>query len=79
MRRCMSDRVGTYGGVIPPKGLDFMICLLARFRIGIENDWSVGVVVEGRITQAYVSLPGSCDGHQEPRSIRGGAACRFDG
>jgi hypothetical protein len=33
MRRCMSDRVGTDGRVIPSKGLDFMICLLARFRM----------------------------------------------
>ena len=52
MRRCMSARVGTDGRVIPSRGLDFMVCLLARFRIGVESHWSVGVVVEGRITQA---------------------------
>jgi hypothetical protein len=28
-----------------------MICLLARFRIGVESRWPVEVVVEGRITQ----------------------------
>jgi hypothetical protein len=58
MRRCMSDRVGKDGRVIPPKELDFMICPLARFRMGVENHWSVGVVGEGRITQAYIRLPG---------------------
>jgi hypothetical protein len=42
----MSDRVGKDGRVIPPKGLDFMIGLLAQFRIGIESHWS-GIVVEG--------------------------------
>jgi hypothetical protein len=52
MRRCMSDRVGKDGRVFPSKGLDVMIWLLARFRIGVESHWSVGVVVEGRITQA---------------------------
>jgi hypothetical protein len=52
MRRCMSDRVGKDGRVVPSEGLDLMICLLARFRIGVESHWSVGVVVEGRITQA---------------------------
>jgi hypothetical protein len=48
MRRCMSDRVGKVGRVVPSKGLDFMVCLLARFRIGVGTHWSVGVVVEGR-------------------------------
>ena len=52
MRRCMSDRVGRDGEVIPPKGLDIMISPLARFRIGVESRWPVEVVVEGRITQA---------------------------
>jgi hypothetical protein len=42
MRRCMSDRVRKDGRVIPSKGLDFMIFLLARFRFDVE----------GRITQA---------------------------
>jgi hypothetical protein len=28
--------VGKYGRVIPTKGFDFMICLLARFR-GVES------------------------------------------
>ena len=58
MRRCMSDRVGKDGRVFPSKGLDFMIWLLARFRIGVESHWSAGVVVEGRMTQAYMTLPG---------------------
>jgi hypothetical protein len=48
MRRCMSDRVGKDGRVFPSKGLDVMIWLLARFRIGVE----------GRMTQAYMTLPG---------------------
>ena len=39
----MSDRVGKVGRVVPSKGLDVMICLLARFRIGVETRWSVGV------------------------------------
>ena len=58
MRRCMSDRVGKDGRVFPTNGLGFMICLLARFRIGVESHWSAGVVVEGRMTQAYKTLPG---------------------
>jgi hypothetical protein len=36
MRRSMSDRVGADERASPPKGLDVMICLLARFRIGSE-------------------------------------------
>jgi hypothetical protein len=52
MRRCMSDRVGKDGRVIPSKGLDFIVYLLARFRIGVASHWSVGVVVEGGMTQA---------------------------
>jgi hypothetical protein len=51
IRRCMSGKVVTDGRPISSKGLDFMICLLARFRIGIESHWSVGVVVEGGTTQ----------------------------
>ena len=58
MRRCMSDRVGKDGRVVPSKGLDFMICPLARFGVGVEIHWSVGVAGEGRITQALIELPG---------------------
>jgi hypothetical protein len=32
----MSGKVGTDGRAISSKGLGFMICLLARFRIGVE-------------------------------------------
>ena len=41
----------------PGERVRFHVCLLGRFRVGIENHWSVGVVVEGWLTQAYVSLP----------------------
>jgi hypothetical protein len=34
-----------------------MICLLARLRIGVASHWSVGVVVEGRMTRASMRLP----------------------
>ena len=59
MRRCMSDRVGRDGRVIPSKELDIMISQLARFRIGVESRWPVEVVVKGGITQASMRLPGS--------------------
>jgi hypothetical protein len=52
MRRCMSDRVGRDGEVIPSRGLDIIISPLARFRIDVESRWPVEVVVEGGIAQA---------------------------
>jgi hypothetical protein len=58
MRRCISERVGKDGRVIPPSTLDFIVCLLARLRIGVEGYCPVGVVVEGRMTQAQKKLPG---------------------
>jgi hypothetical protein len=58
MRRCMSDRVGRDGRVIPSKELDIMISPLARFRIGVGS--LIDSIIEGcfSFSSARLQVPG---------------------